>query len=114
LARVRLAGWQPRKAQTRENCGADKVDEFRYHPQGGLYGQARTAILRTEERNLLLEVGRDGKFVAKTVRWDETRSSSKATSSRSPWSNGRWVLTALPNGPARAPNPVQHYWPDEE
>ena len=42
-------------------------------------------IRKTDERKVVLEVGRDEQFVAKTVRWDEDRSSSKATSSRSPW-----------------------------
>jgi hypothetical protein len=40
-------------------------------------------ILKTEERNLLLEVGGDGKFDAKTVGWGENRVFLEDDSSRS-------------------------------
>ena len=40
-------------------------------------------ILKTEERSIHLELGRDGKFAAKSSGWDENRVSLRATSSKS-------------------------------
>jgi hypothetical protein len=69
-------------------------------------------ILKTEERNLLLESGRDGKFVAKTVGWDENRLFLHGDKLEVAVKNGRWVLTALPAKPPE-PKPVQHYFPED-
>jgi hypothetical protein len=40
-------------------------------------------ILKTDERKVVLGLGLEGKFAAKSTGWDETGSSSKATSSSS-------------------------------
>jgi hypothetical protein len=42
-------------------------------------------ILETDERSIHLELGREGKFAAKSIGWNESRVSSKATNSRSRW-----------------------------
>jgi hypothetical protein len=58
-------------------------------------------ILKTKERNLLLEVGRDGKFVAKTVGWDENRVFLEGDKLEVAVKSGRWVLTHLPAATGR-------------
>jgi hypothetical protein len=61
-------------------------------------------ILKTEERNQLLEVGRDGKFVAKTIGWDEDQYSLKGTSSKSQSRTAAGCSIACPQARDRRPN----------
>jgi hypothetical protein len=72
-----------------------------------------TDHLKNRERNLLLEVGHDGKFVAKTVGWDENRVFLEGDKLEVAVKSGRWVLTHLPAA-TRAAELVRHYFPDEE
>ena len=49
-----------------------RVDEFRYHPQGALSASAnRRSFSKTDERQVVLELGLEGKFAAKSTGWDE-------------------------------------------
>ena len=70
-------------------------------------------ILKPDERSAGLELGRDGKFAAKSNGWDEKVFSSRATSSRSP-SRTDAGAARLPAGPRPAIGPVQHYFRTEE
>jgi hypothetical protein len=69
-------------------------------------------ILKTEERNLLLEVGGDGKFDAKTVVGAKTEFSSRTTA-RGRGQERALVLTRLPAGLRPAVEPVGHYFDTE-
>jgi hypothetical protein len=55
-------------------------------------------ILETDERSIVLEVGRDGKFVAKSGGWDENRFSRGRKLEVAVKPADR-VLTHLPAGP---------------
>jgi hypothetical protein len=70
-------------------------------------------ILKTEERNLLLEVGRDGKFVTKTVGWGENRVSLEGGKLEVAVVNGRRVRTRLPAAPKQAVRRCCTTSPDE-
>jgi hypothetical protein len=59
-------------------------------------------ILKTEEHNLLLEVGRDGKFGAKTVGLDNTGFSLEGEKLEIAVKNGHPALTHLPAAPRPA------------
>ena len=51
-----------------------RVDELRYHPPGGPWASAnRRSFLKTNERSIVLELGREGDFAAKSSGWDENR-----------------------------------------
>jgi hypothetical protein len=69
-------------------------------------------ILKTDERNIRLELGREGKFAAKSTGWDENRVFLEGDKLEVAVTNGRWVLTHLPAAP-RKPEPVRHYFPTE-
>ena len=69
-------------------------------------------ILKTDERTVVLELGRDGKFAAKSTDWDENRVFLEGDRLEVAVKSGRWVLTHLPADPA-APKPVRHYFPDD-
>jgi hypothetical protein len=72
----------------------------------------RQIILKTDERNIHLELGRDGKFAAKSTGWDENRVFLEGDNLEIAVVNGRLVLTHLPAEP-RKPEPVRHYFPTE-
>jgi hypothetical protein len=46
-------------------------------------GREPQIVLKTDERNFVLELGGRGKFVVKPSSWDEKRSFSRTTSPRS-------------------------------
>jgi len=52
---------------------------------GGYMGKAREpqVILKSDQRGILLEMGREGKFTAKSSVWDESRVFSSRTTMRS-------------------------------
>ena len=54
-------------------------------PPGGSMGKREPQIiLKTDERKVMLELGLEGKFAAKSTGWDENRVFLEGTSSRSP------------------------------
>jgi len=69
-------------------------------------------ILKTDERHIHLEMGRDGKFAAKSTGWDENRVFLEGDKLEVAVRDGRWVLTHLPAAP-KPPAPVRHYFPTE-
>ena len=79
-------------------------------------GKAREPqiILNTDQRTVLLEMGPDGKFQAKSSECDENRTFLEGDVLEVAVRNGRCVLTHVPAGPRPAPPPAQHYFPTEE
>jgi hypothetical protein len=71
-------------------------------------------ILKTDRRNVILELGLGRKFQAKSSGWDENRTFFEGAVLEVAVRNGRWVLTHVPAGPRPAPAPAQHYFPTEE
>ena len=75
---------------------------------------ARTADhSQTDERQVVLELGLEGKFAAKSTGWDEEPGLPR----RGPVgdrSQGRPLDADAPATKPRAPKPVLHYWPDDE
>ena len=69
-------------------------------------------IRKTDERKVVLELGLDGKFAAKSTCWDENRVFLEGDKRVVEVKNGRWVLIHEPAKPA-APTPVLHYFPDD-
>jgi hypothetical protein len=69
-------------------------------------------ILKTDERKIVLELGRAGKFAAKSSGWDENRVFLEGDKVVIKVERGSWVLTHPPAEP-RKPEPVQDYFPDE-
>jgi hypothetical protein len=69
-------------------------------------------ILKTDERKIHLELGLEGKFVAKSTGWDENRVILEGDKLEVAVNNGRWVLIHEPAKPA-APKPVLHEFPDD-
>jgi len=61
-----------------------------------------------DERTILLELGLQGKFAAKSSGWDENRVFLEGDKLEVAVKNGRWVLTHTPAKP-RPPEPVRHY-----
>jgi hypothetical protein len=53
-------------------------------------------ILKTDERKLVLELGREGKFAAKSIGWDENRVFLDGDKLEVAVKNGRQVLTTPP------------------
>ena len=70
-------------------------------------------ILKTDERQVVLELGLEGKFSAKSTGWDENRVFLEGDRLEVSVKNGRWVLCHVPARPA-APKPVLHDFPDDE
>ena len=83
---------------------------------GGTMGKARERqiILKTDLRNVILELGLRGKLQAKSSGWDENRTFLEGAALEVAVRNGRCVLTHVPAGPRPAPPPAQHYFPTEE
>jgi hypothetical protein len=69
-------------------------------------------ILRTDERKVVLELGLEGKFAAKSTGRDENRVFLDGDKLEIEVKGGRWVLTHLPAKPP-TPKPVLHYFPDD-
>ena len=84
-------------------------------PPGGFMGKREPqTILKTDERKVVLELGLGGEFTARSAAWMRTGSSSKATSSRSRPGQRSMGADRSAQGPAPAPEPVQHYFQIEE
>jgi hypothetical protein len=66
-------------------------------------------ILKTDERTIVLELGLQGKFAAKSIGWDENRVFLEGDKLEVALKHGRWVLTHTPAKP-RPPEPVRHYF----
>jgi hypothetical protein len=73
-------------------------------PQGCSGGKPQI-ILKTDRRNVILELGLRGKFQAKSSGWDENRTFLEGDVLEVTVRNGRWVLTHAPAGPRPAPPP---------
>jgi hypothetical protein len=82
---------------------------------GGSTGKEREPqiTLKTDQRNVLLELSLGGKFQAKSSGWDENRTFLEGDVLEIAVRNGRWVLTHAPAKPVSAPPPAQHYFPPE-
>jgi hypothetical protein len=70
-------------------------------------------ILKTDERKIVLELGLEVKFAAKSMGWDENRVFLEGDRLEVEVKSGRWVLKHLPAKP-RSPAPALHYFPDDE
>jgi hypothetical protein len=66
-------------------------------------GRERQIILKTDRRDILLEMGLGGKFQTRSSGWDENRIFSKAMFAKLKYAMARWVLTRVPAGPRPAP-----------
>jgi hypothetical protein len=74
----------------------------------------RETILKTDRRNLLLELGQAGKFSAKSSGWDENRVFLEGDVLEVSVVRGAWVLTHVPAKPRASSTPlVEHYFPTE-
>ena len=60
--------------------------------------------LKTEERDIRLELGGEGKFTVKSSGWDENRVSLRATSSRSQSGTAAGCSRTCPRARDRRPN----------
>jgi hypothetical protein len=69
-------------------------------------------ILKTDERRVILELGLEGKFAAKSTGWNENRVFLEGDKLEIEVKGGRWVLIHEPAKPA-APKPVLHEFPDD-
>jgi hypothetical protein len=63
---------------------------------GGVNGQSsrEADVLMTNQRNILLEMGREGKFTAKSSGWDESRVFLEDDNEVAV-KNGRWLMCFL-------------------
>jgi hypothetical protein len=85
-----------------------------YTPRGASWASAnRRSILKTDERDVRLELGREEKFTAKSGGWDENRVFLEGDKLQVEVKNGRWVLSHLPAAPKPASAAPQHYFPTE-
>jgi hypothetical protein len=71
-------------------------------------------ILKTDERKVVLELGLEGKFAAKSTGWDENRVFLEGDKLVVEVKTVRWVLTHKPWGPRPAIEPVKPYFETEE
>ena len=69
-------------------------------------------ILKTDERKVVLELGLDGKFAAKSNGWDENRVFLEGDQLEGAVVSGRRVLTHIPAKPPE-PKPVLHNFANE-
>jgi hypothetical protein len=76
-------------------------------------GREPQIILKTDQRNFLLEMGGEGKFTAKSSGWHENRLFLEDDKLEVAVKNGRWVMTICRSGPPPEPGPVEHYFPME-
>ena len=84
------------------------MDNFGTTPRGLMAAREPQIILKADEHKIVLELGREGKFVAKTTSWDESRVFLEGDVLSVAVKNGSWVLTHVP---AKPPEPMQHYFP---
>jgi hypothetical protein len=79
---------------------------------GGSMGKVREReiILKTDQRDILLEMGLGGKFQTRSSGWDENRIFFEGDVREVEVCNGRWVLTRVPAGPRPAPPQAQHFF----
>ena len=68
-------------------------------------------ILKTDERKVVLELGFEGKFTAKSSGWDENRVFLEATSSRSQSRTAAGCSRTCPRAAGAEAGP--HYFPDD-
>ena len=74
----------------------------------------RETILKTDRRTLLLELGLQGKFSAKSSGWDENRVFLGGDVLKVSVVRGAWVLTHVPAKPRASSTPlVEHFFPAE-
>jgi hypothetical protein len=81
-------------------------------PRGGMGKREPQTILKTDERKLVLELGLEGKFAAKSMGWDEKRGLPR----RGPVGDrtqGRPLGADAPTRQTPTPKPVLHYFPDD-
>jgi hypothetical protein len=76
-------------------------------------GRKPEIILKTDERNIVIELGRDEKFAAKSSGWDENKVILEGDKLEVAVVAGRRVVTHVPAGPKPAAAPVEHYFPTE-
>jgi hypothetical protein len=74
----------------------------------------RETILKTDRRNLFLEIGLDGKFSVKSSGWDENRILLDGDALEIAVDRGRWVMTHVPAKPRGSSVVlVERYFPTE-
>ena len=72
----------------------------------------RETILKTDQRTLLLELGRQGRFTAKSSGWDENRVFLEGDVLEVAVVKGPWVPTHVPAKPKASSTPlVENYFP---
>jgi hypothetical protein len=72
----------------------------------------RETILKTDPRNLYLELGLQGKFAIKSSGWDENRVLLEGDVLEVAVVKGRWVITHVPAKPKVSSTPlVENYFP---
>jgi hypothetical protein len=69
---------------------------------------------KTDQRNMLLEMGRKGEIQCKVKRLGRELGFPRGDVLEVSVRNGRWVLTHVPAGPKPKHEPAQHYFPAEE
>jgi hypothetical protein len=74
----------------------------------------RQIILKTDQRDILLEMGLGGKFQQKSSAWDKNRTFLEGDVLEVEYALAARVLTHVSAGPRPAPPPAQHYFPTEE
>ena len=85
----------------------------RYGSRRDIWASAnRRLFSKTDKRQVVLELGLEGKFAAKSTGWDEKPGFPEGDKLEVAVKNGRWVLTHLPAKPPE-PKPVLRYFPDE-
>jgi hypothetical protein len=70
-------------------------------------------ILKSHEGTIVLELGLEGKFTAKSSGWDENRVLLEGDHLDIVVKHGRWVVTHVPAKP-RPPAKPQHYFPTDK
>ena len=80
--------------------------------QGFMSKREPQIILKTDERKIVLEMGLEGKFAAKSSGWDENWVFLEATSSRSQSSTAAGC-SRLARWPASGDGPAPSYFPDD-
>jgi hypothetical protein len=71
-------------------------------------------ILKTDQRNLILELGLGGKFQAKSSGWNENRTFLEGDDLEVTVRNGGWGANPRSGRTAPGTPPAQHYFPTEE
>jgi hypothetical protein len=74
----------------------------------------RQIILKTDQRNIFLELSLGGKLQAKSSGCDENRMFFEGTLLKLQYPTAAWERTHVPAGPRPAPPLTQHYFPTKE